>query len=168
LVLAVMLPVLREMVTAAPIQFPSREKNEAALSAIQDAVAKAEQEGEVLFLDQRQLLTFGYVQDVVLVPEYEKKRMMDQAMADNETYFRDFYEDLAAHRFSLIISEPLAVRWQGEEYHFGNENDAWVKWVSVPVLCYYQAGETFQDVGVQTLVPREEPLADPAISCPTS
>ena len=39
--------------------------------------------GEVLFMDQRQLLTFGYITDVPLVPDYEKKVMMNEALSGN-------------------------------------------------------------------------------------
>jgi len=92
--------------------------------------------------------------------------MMDEAMAENAAYFAPFIRDLASHRFALIISEPLWIKFQGGDYHFGNENDAWVKWVSIPVLCYYQPVETFLDVGVQLLVPRWEPLEEPGVVCP--
>lgn len=165
-ILAIMLPVFRDMMVAEPIQFPSPQESQDALISIQSAIAEAKQKGEVLFIDQRQLLTFGYIQDLPLVPEFEKKRMMDQAMADNATYFEDFYRDLANHRFSLIISEPLAVRWQGDEYHFGNENDAWVKWISIPVLCYYQIGSTFKETGTQLLSPRATPAEITDDQCP--
>ena len=42
--------------------------------------ANARSQGEILFMDQRQLLTFGYVRNVPLVPEYEKKVLMNAAM----------------------------------------------------------------------------------------
>jgi hypothetical protein len=121
---------------------------------------------DILFIDQRQLLTFGEVPRIPLIAEYEKKRMMDFAMADNAAYFAPFINDLANHRFTLIISEPLWIRFQGEGYHFGSENDAWVKWVSIPVLCYYQPIETFLDIGVQILIPRKDALIEPGVNCP--
>jgi hypothetical protein len=52
---------------------------------------------------------------------------MEQAMRGNAEYFECFYEDLANHKYDLIISEPLHIIYQGSEYHFGVENDAWVK-----------------------------------------
>jgi hypothetical protein len=42
------------------------------------------------------------------------------------------------------------------EYHFGDENNAWVKWVAGPILCYYKPLVTFKDVKVQLLTPRED------------
>lgn len=155
----------QSILSATPRNLPSPEKADEALSAIRSAMA-AVQGDPILFIDQRQLLTFGAVPRVPLIPEYEKKYMMDEAMADDAAYFEPFIRDLHDHRFSVIISEPLWIRFQGGSYNFGNENDAWVKWVSIPVLCYYQPTETFLDVGIQILVPRTDPLKDPGVTCP--
>jgi hypothetical protein len=165
---AVFIPASQGMMAARPITYPSLDKANRVIETIQQAVDEARAQGEVLFIDQRQLLTFGYITRVPLVPEYEKKLMMDQAMADNQAYFEPFYKDLAAHRFQLIISEPLWIRYQGGASHFGNENDAWVRWVSEPVLCYYEPVATYLELGVQLLAPRQQPLDDPQIHCPQS
>ncbi len=166
LLLAVLVPASNGMMSASPRNLPGDEKVQPALDAIREAIQDVGSEGEVLFIDQRQLLTFGFVPSVPLIPEYEKKRMMDEAMAENSAYFAPFYRDLYNRRFALIISEPLWIKFQGETYQFGNENDAWVKWVSIPVLCYYQPVETFLDVGIQLLVPREEVFSEAEIPCP--
>lgn len=166
LFMALFVPASQNMMTALPRNLPSQERADEALSVVREAVSDADSSDEILFIDQRQLLTFGFVPRIPLIPEYEKKRMMDEAMAENAAYFAPFIRDLASHRFALIISEPLWIKFQGGDYHFGNENDAWVKWVSIPVLCYYQPVETFLDVGVQLLVPRWEPLEEPGVVCP--
>ncbi len=75
-------------------------------------------------------------------------------------YFDLFYRDLAKKRFSLIVSEPLKVNLQGSAHQFGEENDAWVKWVAAPILCYYEPIETLKGVKVQLLVPRTTPISD--------
>ena len=80
---------------------------------------------------------------------------MNEAMADNAVYFATFYSDLEAGRFSLIISEPLRAPIKDSNYEFGEENNAWVKWVVEPVLCYYQEIETFKAPQIQLLVPRQ-------------
>jgi len=139
-----------------PNTLPSEADTQTALGIIQRSVARASQTGEVLFMDQRQLLTFGYVRDIRLVPEYDKKVLIDQAMSDNAKYFEGFYEDLAAQRFSLIITNPLHERIQTESDNFGEENNAWVKWVSTPVLCYYEPLRTLKKVTIQLLVPRQD------------
>jgi hypothetical protein len=137
---------------------PQQEDVDSALQTIQEEVDTAELHGEILFMDQRQLLTFGDISGVTLVPEYEKKWMMDEALSEKAAYFEPFYADLAAHRFSLIVSEPLHTPVKDSSYQFGEENNAWVKWVSSPVLCYYEEKETLKKVGVQLLVPKSEPV----------
>ncbi|MCL4530364.1 MAG: hypothetical protein M1282_13235 [Chloroflexi bacterium] len=106
-------------------------------------------------MDQRQLVAFGYINPVPFVPEYEKKYMMDQAMGSNSSYFKQYYQDLARHRFSLIITEPLRLKLQGAEgAPFSEENDAWVRWVSRPTLCFYKPIFTDLQNNVQLLVPQ--------------
>jgi len=141
---------------------PLRKDVDSALKTIQQEVDAAGHHGEVLFMDQRQLLTFGYISGVTFVPEYEKKRVMDEALREHLAYFKPFYADLAAHRFSLIISEPLHTPIKDSSYQFGEENNAWVKWVSSQILCYYDQKETLKEVGVQLLVPKSEPVDCPA------
>jgi hypothetical protein len=144
---------------------PVQEDIDSALQTIQQEVDSAQIQGEVLFMDQRQLLTFGYISGVVLVPEYEKKRLMDEALSENSTYFEPFYADLAAHRFSLIVSEPLRTPIKDSSFQFGEENNAWVKWVSNAVLCYYEEKTTLKEVGVQLLIPKNE-SADCSVQLP--
>ncbi len=136
---------------------PSEGAIQADLQELNQAVKTAQSQGDVLFMDQRQLLTFGYIRDVALVPEYEKKLMMDEALSSNAAYFQPFYKDLAAHRFSLIISDPLRTPIKDSEYGFGEENNAWVKWIAKPILCYYQEKNTLTDVRVEMLTPRQGP-----------
>jgi hypothetical protein len=106
---------------------PTRAETESALQTIQTEADKAKSQGEVLFMDQRQLLTFGNITGIPLVPDYEKKLLMNQALSSNAAYFQDYYRDLAAKRFSLIITEPLRTPVQDSSYQFGEENNAWVK-----------------------------------------
>jgi len=136
---------------------PSDQVITANLQELRDAVKTSESQGDVLFMDQRQLLTFGHITNVTLVPEYEKKQMMDEALSSNESYFQPFYKDLAAHRFSLIISDPLRTPIKDSEYGFGEENNAWVKWIAKPILCYYEEKDTLLAVHVEMLVPRQVP-----------
>ncbi|MBT4310935.1 MAG: hypothetical protein HOD49_11035, partial [Anaerolineae bacterium] len=143
---------------AAVATLPPTEEINDALWYIRHAIKDTQAQGEILFIDQRQLLTFGYVPKIPLVPEYEKKRMMNEAMSSNAAYFKPYYEDLAAHRFSLIITEPLKIDIKDEEGSFAAENDLWAVWVAAPTLCYYEPLETLRSVYIQLLVPREEAL----------
>lgn len=134
---------------------PPQDEVDKILQTIRREVENRKAQGEVLFMDQRQLLTFGYIEDVPLVPEYEKKVLMNEALGANAGYFALFYEDLAARRFSLIVSEPLRAPVKDSSYQFGEENNAWVEWVVEPVLCYYEEIETFRSVQIQLLVPKQ-------------
>jgi len=163
----VLLPAFYVLQYGSPLTLPAPDLSGEALEAIRTQVAEADAAGgQVLFMDQRQLLTFGDVPKVPLVGDYEKKYLMDQAMAANEVYFEQFHRDLAAHRFELIVSEPLWIQYKPEDNVFSDENDAFVRWVSTPVLCYYEPLETFREVGVQLLTPRAQPLDDPLVKCP--
>ncbi len=154
LVVAIAYLAFQPVLGTVPLILPPEDTIQKALSTIRQEVDDAQDDGEILFMDQRQLLTFGYVQSIPLVPDYEKKYMMDQALSNDADYFNAFYKDLANGRFSLIVSEPLRVKYWGSEHQFGDENDVWVKWISEPVLCYYKPIKKFQDVKVQLLVPR--------------
>ena len=134
---------------------PAQDKTEKALNVIRMEVAAASQTGEVLFMDQRQLLTFGLVDNLPLVPDYDKKYLMDRAMADTYgTLFPAFYNDLAAHRFTLIISDPLRKPVKDSDFSFGEENNAWVKWVAGPILCFYVPKVELDEFRIELLVPR--------------
>ncbi len=129
------------------------------LSAIHTEVKDAAKMGDVLFMDERQLLTFGYIPAVPFIPEYEKKYMMDQAMGNNGLYFKDYYKDLANNRFTLIVTEPLRSKLRSEMGGaFSEENDAWVTWVSNPTLCFYEPVYLSRETDVELLVPRENPV----------
>ncbi len=135
---------------------PADSTVEEALEEIQYFVTTTQEQGDVLFIDQRQLLTFGYI-TAPLIPEYEKKVLMNEALSSNADYFESFYKDLAAGRFSLIVTEPLRTPVKDSSYEFGEENNAWVKWVSIPVLCYYEEVQTYKEVNVMLLIHKPVP-----------
>ena len=138
---------------------PDTKAVSSSLDQLSAAVRDAQRHGEILFMDQRQLLTFGDIRGVKLVGAYEKKRLMDEALSQDAAYFQPFYADLAAHRFSLIISSPLRTPIKDSEYGFGEENNAWVKWVARPILCYYAEQDTLNEVKVELLAPKSTPDA---------
>jgi hypothetical protein len=125
-----------------------------ALEIIKHEVNMANRNGEVLFIDQRQLLTFGYIKNIPLVPDYEKKYMMDQALVNNIEYFDHFYTDLANKRFSLIISDYQKDNIQLQIEAFSEENNAYVMWVSRPILKYYEPIVTIKPLGIELLIPK--------------
>ncbi len=140
------------------LQLSNENKVSEAFSTVREEVAKFSEAGEVLFMDHRQLLTFHYIPSVPFVPEFEKKYMMDQAMAGNARYFEEYYEDLAKKRFALIVTEPLRTKRREDlGGPFSEENDAWVVWVSNPTLCFYEPIYISTDVNLELLVPRQNP-----------
>jgi len=151
---AILVPAWNPLTRVPSLNIPAEEDVQIALEKIQRKANQAD--GDVLFIDQRQLLTFGYIKDIELIPDYEKKYIMDQAMAGNGDFFKGFYRDLADKRFALIVSEILFTRRQDRTSAFGEENNVWVEWVSEPLLCYYKSSETMKKVGIQLLVPATE------------
>jgi hypothetical protein len=123
--------------------------------AIQDKTTSDDR--DVLFISQRHLLTFSDIQDVQLIPDYEKVFLMEMAMAGSETYLNSFYDDLKDQRYELIITDPLKIIFQGRSHSFGEENDAWVSRISEPVLCYYEPLITLTEIETEILVPRSQP-----------
>jgi hypothetical protein len=154
LMASMIIPAWASMWSGGPLVVPSQAESNKVISQIQTAANEALPKGEVLFMDERQLLTFGRITDIPLVADYEKKFMMDQAMAGNQPYFEQFYADLRAKRFSLIISETQKLNYQSDKDDFNEENNAWVKWVSEPFLTYYQPITTFKDFGFTLYVPK--------------
>jgi hypothetical protein len=135
--------------------FPAAE---AAIQTVNTLTQQAAtQGGEVLFISQRQLLTYDYVKHVPLVPEDELVFLMEMAMSDNSDYMDAFHADIRQQRFSIIVSEPLVIQFQGKSHSFGEENDAWVRGVSEPVLCYYEPSITLEAVDLVLYTPRQAP-----------
>lgn len=124
----------------------------AALVTLRQRVEAAD--GPVLFLTQRQLLTFGEIQ-VPLVEDYEKVHLMEMAMARNPAYLAQFRDELAAHRFAVVVSDSLNTGRQGSQHAFGEENDAWLDAVVTPLLAHYRVEAQLPEAGVWLLVPRD-------------
>ncbi len=163
-VLLIFLPIYRytplnpAAATSSRLNVPANAQAESVLAVIRTEVENASEKGEVLFMDQRQLLTFGQIPAIPFVPEYEKKYMMDQAMANNTEYFQSYYRDLASKRFRLIVTEILRSKLKiGMGGPFSEENDAFVTWVSNPTLCFYEPIYTSKETNVMLLVPRALP-----------
>ena len=157
LLIALISPVTFSLIGGDRLSLPPKEKITEAMAAVQNKVEQYSQQGEILFIDQRQLLTFNLVEKVPMIDEYEKKYLMDQAMAENKDYFTEFYDDLSDKRFVLIVTEPTNLVIRGSEYSFGEENDAFVKWVTMPLLCFYEPLFSSPETSLELLIPRKEP-----------
>jgi hypothetical protein len=136
-----------------PDHFPYEAQALAQIQSYVDQVNQSGGKGDILFIDQRQLLSLGLIKGVKLVPEYEKVFLMEMAMAQNANYFEKFDQDIQSHRFALIVCEPLQLGTRGKNRPFGEENDAWVKWVSVVVLANYKPVLSMPDIGFAIYAP---------------
>lgn len=162
LALAVIVPVAFTVLFRVPV-WPSLDFQQAkeAIGTIAYYAENASQRGgEVLFISNRHLLTFGDVKDVRLIPEYERVFLMEMAMARDPVALGRFHDDLKKQRYALIVSEPLSRQQKGAEDVFGAENDVWVKQVARYILCYYEPVKTLRVTQVQLLAPRATPAAD--------
>lgn len=148
-----------------PSPFPDPAVVQAGLEQVTKFAQRASQQGgEVLFLTNRHLLTFGMIEGVKLAPEYERVFLMEAAMSNAVDYLGQFRKDMEQQRFAVIISEPLSTRYKSPHESFGSENNAWVRRVSQVVLCYYYPVETLRELQMQILIPR----ANVRKNCPTN
>ena len=156
--LAVLIPIAFALQVGVPGEYPDRQEAESELRELREIVEfTSAQGGQVLFIAERHLLTFGYVQDIPLVEPYEKVFLMEMAMARNLDYLNRFKEDLSSGRYSLIVAEPVNVNLQGREDEFGEENNLWDKDISIPLLCYFVEYQNFPEIRVQVLTPKINP-----------
>jgi len=130
----------------------------AELSTLRREVLKYGADGEVLFMYERHLLTFGVIPGIHLVPDYEVVTLMEMAISGNQAYLSQYYKDLEEHRFRAIVAHPqnLGV----ETGDFIEENNAWSRLVGQPLLCQYKPALTLNYSKVQILVPRERPCTE--------
>src|SRR3972149_11658089 len=107
-VMVVLIPSAAAVVASPPLDLQEAMVVRSDLKAIGQAASDASREGDVLFIDQRQLFAFGHLGEVPLMMDYELKDLMNQAMGANRSYLSRFHADLANHRFSLIVVAPIA------------------------------------------------------------
>ncbi len=144
--------VLARIQTIEPLNFQTAT---AELKTLQRMAVNRSKRGEVLFITQRQLIAFGEV-EIPLVPEYELLTLMEMSISGNQPYLDKFYADVNSHRFKLIVADKQFAVIKDENSSFSEENNAWVRHVSIPLLCEYQPYLTFDELNVQILVPRRE------------
>ena len=111
------------------------------------------EEGEVLFIQNRHLLSLGLIKNVDLVPEYEKIILMEMAMSHYDEYLQKFQGDLESHRFALIVMEPINLVIQTSADSFGEENNAWVEFVAKPLVESYHTVLDLSENGMVVLAP---------------
>ena len=154
LLLAALVPLYFVLSHAAVWGFtpPANQRAEAAqMQAALDLLK--DQPGEILFISERQLLSFNEIKGVHVVPEYEKVFLMEMAMGNNQPYLQAFYTDLTGQRFKAIITDTISTRIQGDSKSFGVENDAWVQKVLEPMLLQYEPVLSWNNASAHLLIP---------------
>jgi hypothetical protein len=150
--LAVLVPVAFTLDAGGPWEAPDQQYGREAVDTIRAAVVEATQAGEaVLFINERHLIVFEDL-PVALEPEYEKVYLMEMAMANNRPYLEAFADDLARHRFGLIITGRPSTRIRSSDRMFGDENNVWAQNVAIPLVQSYQMKTDLGDLWL--MVPR--------------
>ncbi|MFQ5931335.1 MAG: hypothetical protein ACE5MM_02890 [Nitrospiraceae bacterium] len=153
--LALAVPALFVLSTPINSSPPARQLGQRVLSELSaEVVSVGGPRAQVLFISERHLVTFGTLGEIELIPGYEKVFLMEMAMSGTRSYLDGFHGALENQQFDLIVSDPLKIQFQGRTRAFGEENDAWVREVSYPVLCYYEPVLTISEAEVQVLKPR--------------
>ena len=153
----IFMPLFFVLGTGRPLRVFETTQAQKSLVTIQSMVDPINaQDGDVLFITQRHLLTLGQISGVKLIPDYETVFLMEMAMSRNRTYLNQFHADLESHHFDLIVVDNLSTQIQGRDHNFSEENNAWVEEVSIPLLCHYDVIESLSLPPLQFLVPSEE------------
>ena len=153
ILLAALIPVVFSISGVQPRFSYNRIQAQKDLGALQAMIAdSAKQNGEVLFISERHLVTFHMVAGVSLIPKYEVVTLMEMAMSGNQAYLDQFYQDLASHRFSMIVTRnQRAVK--KEDGPFAEENNVWIDAVTRHLVCDYDRKLLLESSNTLILVP---------------
>lgn len=159
-VLSVLIPVLHPIGLTKPFLTYDPAKTSVKLQKMQKILDQSIK-GEVLFISERHLLTFGLIRNIEIVPDYERVLLMEMVMANNVPYVERFHQDIQMQRYHYIVIDPLPFRIASARERFGVENNLWVEKIALPLLCYYkpyrEAYMLFRDTGIQILERRTNP-----------
>jgi hypothetical protein len=137
-------------------------RTQSVMDHLQDHVDQANaQGGEILFITQRHLISMHMLNNVTLVPEYEREDLMEIAMANNTQALNEFRRDMEAQRFALIVVDPLNYNVISRRRGFSEENNVWVTRIVKPILCNYRKETAFPADDLALYVPQEGPRQCP-------
>lgn len=153
--LAILIPITFAVSALHPFPQLNHQQAWEDIQQVQTFISDAQEaNGEILFIHQRHLIVFDMVGDVELVYEYEKVELMEMAMANNQDYLKQFWEDLKNHRFDLIIMEPIVIIFRPSTGYFAEENNAWVEHVSTRLLQSYDVIAEMIESNMIVLAPK--------------
>jgi hypothetical protein len=125
------------------------------LASLQEYVDEANANGgEILFITQRHLISMHMLNNVTLIPEYEREDLMEIAMANDMQHIEIFGEDMKAQRFALIVVDPLNYNTLSRNRIFSEENNVWVTRIMRHILCNYREEAVFPADEIALYVPQ--------------
>lgn len=153
-------PILYFVSLSRPVHFSySAAETQKAIAEINAFLqSEAVDERSVLFIENRQLLVFGYVGSETIFVPYEKIELMEMAMAQNGQYLSRFELELQSHEFAAIITEKLFLWEQNPtQSPYWYENNAWLNGVARPIRKYYSLAYQNTDLGFEIYIPNQNP-----------
>jgi hypothetical protein len=137
-------------------------RTQSVMTSLQEHVDQANaQDGEILFITQRHLISMHMLNNVTLIPEYEREDLMEIAMANNTQALGEFREDMESQRFALIVVDPLNYNVISRRRGFSDENNVWVTRIVRYILCNYREEASFSEDDIALYVPQEGPRQCP-------
>ena len=113
--------------------------------------------GDVLFMSERHLVTFGLIGDVSLVHEYEKMLLQEMVMGNNLAYLQTFAEDMAAQKYALIVSDKQPVRLKDPATEpLAMENNVVFETIVPMMSCAYEVETRIDSGNLELWVPKSE------------
>lgn len=158
LAVILLVPVYFASLQARPAEVPPVDYIKGNLSFLQNYMeGYAGTDQDILFVTERQLPMFGYVEGVAVVPEYEKLFLMEMAMGESEYFLNQLTQDLETHRFSVIVTEKISLKLKDPAVDaLAAENNAFYEHVAIPLGCSYKSVFWLQDAGIELWVPRTD------------
>lgn len=137
-----------------PIQYDRIQANQD-LSTLRETVTSYSQEGDVLFIYERHLLTFGMIPNVPIVQDYEVIALTEMAISGNQPYLERFRNDLKSQRFAAIVARKQNLEVLSRD--FAEEHDTWNTQVAYYLLCEYEPVLSIESANIQVFAPRTAP-----------
>ncbi|MEK6221989.1 MAG: hypothetical protein N2D54_07040, partial [Chloroflexota bacterium] len=160
LLTTILLPVFYLLYSQTSLAMPEFEGVDESLEKITTHAERAAFNGdEVLFLTERQLVTFDLLAEPIpLVQEYEKLILMEMVTGGNDEYLTNFEDDLRNHRFGLIFTDKLAKEYKIPKVDsLAEENNIFIDHVTNPLRCYYESIQWVRKGSIEFWLPRQLP-----------
>lgn len=155
LILIGFLPVLFVVDKGGPLRFRDADASRRALDLLQQRVDEvAVSGGEVLFISQRHLVPLGLIHGVAPEEDYERKEISEMLYSEDWDYIAGLERDLSNKRFDLIIDKAHSQDLHGAQRAFGEEDDLWVEYVSVPLLRNYTQNSLLDEINLVMFMPK--------------